>query len=89
MEHVNAVDLRQSVRRIVERLERSGEPIILERGGKPVAAIISLKDFQERFAERAALEERDRILEEMDRLARPSADRTPAVQVLRELRGKT
>ena len=87
MRSVNALQLRQSLGKVVAALQRTGEPIILEKGRKPVAALISLRDFQERFVEKAAAEARKRILAEMDKLATESVDKTPAVEVLRELRG--
>ena len=86
MKRVNALELRQSLGKVVAALQRNGEPIILEKGRKPVAVLISLRDFQERFVEKAAAEARAAVLEEMDRLAIPSADQTPAVELLRELR---
>jgi prevent-host-death family protein len=88
MKRVNALALRQSLGKVVASLERTGEPILLEKGRRPVAVLISLRDFEERFVEKAATEARERILEEIDRLARSSIDRTPAVEVLRELRGR-
>jgi len=87
MKAVNALQLRQSLGAVVEELERSGEPVLLQKGRRPVAVLISLRDFQERFVERAAAEAREEILARMDRLARPSTDPTPAVEILRELRG--
>ncbi len=88
MKRVNALALRQSLGKVVASLPRTGEPILLEKGRKPVAVLISLGDFEERFAEKAVTEARERILEEIDRLARRSTDPTPAVEVLRELRGR-
>lgn len=73
--------------KVLADLQRNGKPIMLEKGHKPVGVIISIKDFNERFAERAAAEERDRIIAEMDALARPSVDTTPVVDMLREMRG--
>lgn len=87
MRSITALELRQSLGKIVSALERDGEPIILHKGRKPVAALISLRDFRERFVEKAATEERDRILKDMDELARPAADPTSAVDILREIRG--
>ncbi|MBK6846192.1 MAG: hypothetical protein IPG96_01125 [Proteobacteria bacterium] len=49
-----------------------------------MAVLISLRDFHERFAERAAAEARQALLQEIDALARPSADRTPAGEILRQ-----
>lgn len=87
MKTVNALQLRQSLGAVVEELERSGEPVLLQKGRRPVAVLISLRDFQERFVERAAAEAREELLARMDRLARPATDPTPAVEILRELRG--
>lgn len=86
MKRVNALELRQSLGKVVAALQRNGEPIILEKRRRPVAVLISLRDFQERFVEKAAAEARARVLEEMDRLAIPSVDPTPGVEILRELR---
>lgn len=87
MKKVNALELRQSLGRIVTALERTGEPILLEKGRRPVAVLISLRDFQERFVEKAGADARDRILADIDQLAVESVDRTPAVEILREIRG--
>jgi prevent-host-death family protein len=86
MKRVNALELRQSLGKVVAALQRNGEPIILEKRRRPVAVLISLRDFQERFVEKAAAEARARVLEEMDRVAIPSVDPTPGVEILRELR---
>ena len=87
MQRLSALELRQSLGRALDVLQRTGEPILLERGRKPVAVVISLEDFRERFVEKAAAEERDRVIREIDELARTSRDPTPAVDVLREARG--
>ena len=86
MNSVNALELRQSMGKVVSELERGGEPVLLIRGHRPVAALISLKDFNERFVEWAAARERDQIVDEMNALIRPSADTTPTVDILRGLR---
>lgn len=88
MQKLNALQLRQSLGKAIETLHRTGEPILLEKGRKPVAVLISIQDFQERFVEVAAAEARDRILKDMDELARASQDETPAVEILREVRGR-
>jgi prevent-host-death family protein len=82
----NALELRQSLGRIIARLKRTKEPILLKKGKEPVAVLISLEDYQERFSERDAAEQRLRLLEQLDALARPSVDGRAAVTILRELR---
>ena len=71
---------------IRDLLEAGGEPILLARGKRIVAALISLKDFEERFVARAASEARLKILEEMDEMARPSSVAVDSARLLRELR---
>lgn len=86
MKEINAVALRQSLGKVVEELEAAGEPILLKKGRRVVAALISLRDFQERFVTKAASEARLKLLDEMDEMARPSSVSDDAVHVLRELR---
>jgi PHD/YefM family antitoxin component YafN of YafNO toxin-antitoxin module len=86
MKTINAVELRQSLGKVVKELEAGGEPILLKRGRRVVAALISLKDFEERFVATAASEARLRILEQMDEMARPSSVELDSAGMLRELR---
>lgn len=88
MKSVNAVELRQSLGRVCASLQRGGPPVLLAKGRKPVAVLISLQDFHERFAERAAAEARRALLQEIDALARPAADTTPAAEILRQERAR-
>ena len=81
MKRVSALALRQSLGRVVAMLQRTGEPVLLQRGRRPVAVLISLRDFQERFVEKAASEARGAVLAEIDALAEPSADSTPGADV--------
>lgn len=67
-------------------LQKTGEPIFLEKGHRKMGVIISMKDFEERFAEKAAADARENLLQEMAVLARPSGDKTPAEQMIRQLR---
>ena len=82
----NALELRQSLGRVIARLRRTKEPILLKKGKEPVAVIICLEDYQERFAEKDAAERRLSLLAQMDAMARPSVDGSAGVEILRELR---
>ena len=46
---VNALQVRQSLGRILEKLKKTEETIIIEKGREPVAVLISLRIFKERF----------------------------------------
>jgi prevent-host-death family protein len=89
MRRVNALELRQSLGKVLGLLQRSGQPVVIEKRGREVAVLISLRDFRERFSEKAAADERDRLIAEMDALAASATvvDKTPATQIIREMRG--
>ena len=87
MKSVNAVQLRQSLGKVVARLQKDGEPILLQKGHRPVAVLISIEDFQERFHEKAAADQRDQVVERLRALRRSGADPTSGLAILREIRG--
>jgi prevent-host-death family protein len=86
MKEVTAVELRQSLGKVARRLARTGEPLLLTLDNEPVGVIVSVKDFQERFALHDAAERRRALMEEI------RADRiTPSKtvdEVLGELRAR-
>ena len=85
MKELNAADLRRELGSVARSLERDGAPVLLKLRGRPVGVIVSLKDFQERFALRVAAEERRRLVEEILEARAPvpvSVD-----DVVREVRG--
>jgi prevent-host-death family protein len=87
METVNALQLRQSLGRILKRLEKTGGPILLEKDRKPAAVIISLEDYRKRFVDVEA----DRLRTEMVERIRSAGLKTPpevsTLDLLREVRG--
>ncbi|MBI2339414.1 MAG: type II toxin-antitoxin system Phd/YefM family antitoxin [Deltaproteobacteria bacterium] len=84
MDTVNALQIRQSFGKILRRLKKKDEPLLIEKGRAPVAVLLSLKAFKERFIDYREKEKRDEIL----KLARLSATRSPvdSLKVLREIR---
>src|SRR5713226_7631271 len=52
MRRVNALELRQSLGKVLGLLQRSGQPVVIEKRGREVAVLISLRDFRERFSEK-------------------------------------
>jgi hypothetical protein len=65
MREITAVELRQGLGKVARRLEREGEPVLLKLGRRPVGVIVSIKDFNERFALQAATEKRKELVEEI------------------------
>jgi prevent-host-death family protein len=83
---VNALQLRQSLGKVLRALEKDGAPVLVERDRKPAAVLISLKDYRERFVDREADEKRRAIVARIEqiRFSRPRGETT--LEVLRELR---
>lgn len=84
MNKINALRLRQSFGQVLEELKSSEEPIVIEKSHKPVAVLLSIKTFEERFIDYRDKEKRDHLL----RIARDSASRSKksSLEVLRDLR---
>ena len=84
MTNVNALQIRQSFGKILKRLQSHDEPIIVEKGRKPVAVLISLKTFQERFIDYREQKKRQELLRTFtDSASLPAED---SLAVLRDLR---
>ncbi len=86
METVNALELRQSLGKVLDQLERGGEPILVCRRRTPAAALVSLKDYRERFVDRAADDQRREVVARLQRLKFKSPASGTTLEVLRDLR---
>jgi PHD/YefM family antitoxin component YafN of YafNO toxin-antitoxin module len=86
MKKVNALELRQSLSKIIETLEKTGQPILLEKGRKPAAVLITLEDFQKRFFEIDADEKRKQIVEKIRNMARKSGIKESSEEIIRKFR---
>lgn len=86
MKRVNALELRHSLSRIIDLLQKTGEPVLLEKGRKPAAVLISLEDYQTRFVGKAADDRRKIIQQEILDLQKTSRISESAEEILRLLR---
>lgn len=84
MKEVSAAELRQAMGKVAKRLERTGEPILLKLGNKAVGVLVSVKDFEERFALHDAAVRRRALMDEI--LADRITATTGVDQALEELR---
>lgn len=82
MKKASALSLRQSLGKILAQLARNGEPVLIEQRQRPAAVLISLEDYQKRFVDREADEERLRIVERIKR-ARLRSD-VPVGEIIRD-----
>lgn len=82
--HVTALQIRQSFGKILKKLKKEGEPILVEKGRQPVAVLISLEDFQEHFIDYREKKKREALLELMKTSVKKSKE--DSLTILRELR---
>lgn len=86
MQKINAIQLRQSLTKVMNRLRRTGEPILLEKGRNPAAVIILLDDFKTRFVEKEADERRREVQRRILSFSRRSKVKQRGEDLVRELR---
>jgi prevent-host-death family protein len=86
MKSVNALELRQSLGRVLRQLERGGAPILVQRGKEPAAVLISHRDYQERFADREADQRRQAIVAQIKATHFSAPKGRTTLDLLRELR---
>ena len=86
MKTVNALELRQSLGKVLDRLEHDGGPILVCRRRTPAAALVSIKDYRERFVDREADERRREVVARLRGLKFESPRSGTTLDILRELR---
>ena len=86
MKRVNALQMRQSVGKVLRQLEKGGQPIIIERRRRPAAVLISLDDYEKRFADRDADEKRKEIVQRIRALRFKAPSGKTTLDLLRDLR---
>jgi prevent-host-death family protein len=87
METVNALQLRQSLGRVLQRLHKTGRPILVEKDRKPAAVIISLEDYRKRFVDVEADRLRAEVVERIKRAELRTPKGVSSLDLVRELRG--
>jgi len=62
MEEVNALAIRNKLVEILVRIEKKGEPILVSKGRKIKAVLITLSQFEKRFLDYQAEEKKKALL---------------------------
>ena len=88
MRTVNALEIRNRLGAVLDDLERTGEPIILSKGRRPRAVLISMEYFNRRFVDRHAEDRQKQLLERVMAARAPGVPGPDSLTVLRELRGE-
>lgn len=87
MEEVNALKVRNNLGEILDRLNETGEPILISKGRKIRAVLVTPEDFERRFLDVKAEEEKKRLLEAVKTLRKPRTKPLGSTALLREMRG--
>jgi len=87
MHQVNALTIRNRLGEVLDQLEADGKPILISRGRKVRAVLVSLEDFHKRFVDVQAEEEKQRFLERVRNLRKRKTGEVDSVELLRRLRG--
>jgi PHD/YefM family antitoxin component YafN of YafNO toxin-antitoxin module len=87
MKTVNALKIRNHLGEVLDDLNKTGKPILVSKGRKIRAVLITPEQFQRRFLDYQAEEEKKRLLETIKGLRAKSLGTKDSVEVLRELRG--
>ena len=87
MEEVNALKIRNNLGEILDRLNDKGEPILISKGRKIRAVLVTPEQFERRFLDWQAKEEKKRFLEVVKELRKGKKESQSSITVLRQLRG--
>lgn len=87
MRTVNALKIRNNLGEVLDLLNNTGEPILISKGRKLRAVLITPEQFKRRFLDYQAEERKRQLLETIKDLRHDSLERKGSVEVLRELRG--
>jgi prevent-host-death family protein len=87
MEQVSALKLRNHLGEILDRLRDKGEPILVSKGRKIRAVLVTPEQFETRFLDWQAEEQRQRFLNDVARLKKKKTSPLDSLTVLRQLRG--
>jgi antitoxin (DNA-binding transcriptional repressor) of toxin-antitoxin stability system len=87
METVNALKVRNHLGEILERLNKTGEPILISKGRRIQAVLVTPDQFRRRFLDVISAEKRKRFLDEVRGLRKRKKEDGSSIEVLRQLRG--
>jgi len=87
MKIVNALKIRNNLGEVLDELAKTGEPILVSKGKKIMAALITPQQFQKRFLDFQAEEQKKQLIETIKGLRSNSLETKSSTDILRELRG--
>lgn len=87
MKEVTALMLRNRLGEILDQLKKTGEPVLVNKGRKARAVMITPEQFEQRFLVYQAEEKKRELLAKIKASRSARIGRKTSLEVLRELRG--
>jgi PHD/YefM family antitoxin component YafN of YafNO toxin-antitoxin module len=87
MEEVNALTIRNKLGEILDRLEKKGEPILISKGRKIRAVLVTPAQFERRFLDCQAEEKKSLLLKAIKEMREKRTGKVSSLMALRTLRG--
>jgi PHD/YefM family antitoxin component YafN of YafNO toxin-antitoxin module len=87
MKNVNALKVRNQLGEILDGLDKTGEPVLISKGRKMRAVLITPEQFERRFLDYQTEEKKQQLLETIESLKDRRIGERDSVDVLRALRG--
>ena len=87
MKTVNALKIRNHLGEVLKELNKTGKPILVSKGRKIQAVLITPEQFKKRFLDYQAEEEKKRVLDTIKGSKAKRRGAKDSVEVLRKLRG--
>ena len=87
MKEVNALNIRNNLGEILDQLTATGEPILVSRGRKLRAVLVTPEDFEKRFLDYKVKDDKKRLLDQLHGLRKKKKESTDSMSLLRQLRG--
>ena len=87
MEKVTALKIRNNLGEILDRLQKTGEPILVSKGRKVRAVLVTPEQFERRFLDWQTREEKRKFLENAKELRKRRMGKLNSLDALRRLRG--
>ena len=87
MEEVNALTVRNNLGKILDRLQKKGEPILISKGRKIIAVLVTPEQFEKRFLDWQAEEKKELLLNAIKGMRKKKLGEKSSLTILRNLRG--
>jgi len=87
MKNVNALKVRNQLGEILDGLEETGEPVLISKGRRVRAVLITPAQFERRFLDYQVEEKKQKLMERIASLRDRRIGEKESVDVLRDLRG--